>query len=102
MRLKTVDMSTNIETIGQGAFAECSNLISIDIGSKVTSIGWLAFSVCERLTSVTFQDTSSWYRTKDYLNWLNKIGGISVPVTAPSLNAGNFSTTYDEYYWYKL
>ena len=48
-----VSIGDGVTSIGDYAFAECSNLTSITISESVTSIGIGAFSGCRRLTSIT-------------------------------------------------
>ena len=52
--LTNIELGTKLETIGQEAFRNCTDLQSIDIPNSVTSIGSYAFSYCSSLTSVTF------------------------------------------------
>ncbi|MBR4873538.1 MAG: leucine-rich repeat protein, partial [Clostridia bacterium] len=72
-------------------------LTSVTIPDSVTSIGKYAFSGCSNLTSITFEDTSTWYRTTSS----SYSGGTSTSVTSPSTNATYFTPTYVAYYWYK-
>ena len=51
--LKTVNIKSNIVSIGTGAFQNCKNLTSINIPSSVKSIGTFAFYGCSSLTSIT-------------------------------------------------
>jgi len=44
----------SVTSIGQSAFASCTNLTSVTIHDSVTSIGGDAFQHCSSLTSVTF------------------------------------------------
>ena len=44
-------------SIGDSAFAYCSNLTNVTIGNGVTSIGYKAFYGCSSLTSITIPDT---------------------------------------------
>ncbi|MBQ7291375.1 MAG: leucine-rich repeat domain-containing protein, partial [Clostridia bacterium] len=46
------------ESIGNGAFCNCTSLTSITIPDNVTSIGYDAFEDCTSLTSVTFGENS--------------------------------------------
>ena len=50
---KTVEIGTNVTSIGNAAFSGCSGLTSVTIPSSVTSIGDGAFEGCSGLTSVT-------------------------------------------------
>ena len=53
---QTVEIGTNVTSIGFYAFSDCSGLTSMTIPSSVTSIGQYAFSNCSRLTSVTIPE----------------------------------------------
>ena len=74
----------------------------MEIPNSVTSIGDYAFYDCDSLTSMTFSDTSTWYRTNDYDDWNNKTGGTQTDVTNAADNATNFKRIYGSYYWYKM
>lgn len=78
------------------------SLSSIIIGDSVTSIGYYAFSGCTSIASITFSDTSTWYRTTRSGDWNNKTGGTETNVSVPSDNTTYFKNTYENYYWYKL
>ena len=51
--LTSITIPSNVMSIGIGAFTWCSNLTSITIPNNVTSIGPFAFSSCSGLTSIT-------------------------------------------------
>ena len=51
-QIKTVVIGDSITTIGENAFAICTNLTSVSIGNSVTTIGRAAFIGCSKLTSV--------------------------------------------------
>lgn len=100
--LTTINLPNSVTSIGDNAFYNCKALKKITIPSSVETIGKKAFEKCSSLTNITFSDTESWYRVKDYDKWQNKDGGISVITTSSYDNATNFTTTYYNYYWYKL
>ena len=52
-----VVLGSNVTSIGNYAFYNCSGLTSVTIGNGVTSIGWDAFTGCSGLTSVTIPDS---------------------------------------------
>ena len=51
--LTNIKISNNVKSIGNNAFATCSNLESITIPDSVTNIGSNAFYSCTSLTNVT-------------------------------------------------
>ncbi len=66
----------------------------------VTAIGDSAFSSCNNLTSVVFEDTSNWYYTSSYENWINKTGGTKVEESSMALT--QVIKDWYSYYLYKL
>jgi prolyl oligopeptidase PreP (S9A serine peptidase family) len=94
MRLKRDKISLlELEQGGSDMKKSKENLVG-----SVESIAGGEFCWCESLTSITFKDTSTWYRTDDYNNWQNQTGGTETDVTNASINANNFKSNY---YWYK-
>ena len=54
-KLKSIEISEGIETIGDKAFLGCSNLESITIPSSVSSFGgWDVFEGCEKVKTLTY------------------------------------------------
>ena len=51
--------NSELETIGDGAFACCNNLTSIALPSGLTSIGTSAFAVCMSLISITLPNSTT-------------------------------------------
>ena len=100
--LTSVVIGDSVTSIGSSAFDGCTSLTSVVIGDSVTSIGPRAFFNCSKLTRITFEDTSTWYITKDSSDWNNKTGGTQMSVTSSSANATMFTSTCNEYYWYKI
>ena len=85
------------------AFYDCDSLTSVTIPNSVTSIGFWTFNGCSGLTSVTFNDTSTWYRVYggNYDNWQNMTGGTETSVTNSYENITYFTSKYIAYLWYK-
>ena len=99
--LKEVIIPESIVFIRKNAFRYCKSLTNIVIPKSVESIDKDAFNECE-LKSVLFEDTTTWYYTSNYENWINKANGTEIDVNNAVANATYFKSTYDYYYWYKL
>lgn len=56
-QLRSVIMPNSVTTIGGNAFYRCTHLTSMTIPSSVTSIGSYAFQYCSSLTSITIPDS---------------------------------------------
>ena len=102
-KLTGVVLPNSLTYIGSQVFRDCVALTSITIPASVTKIGYYAFAGTG-LTSMTFSDTTTWYRLGNDTNWNNMTGGTSTEVTDTSANATRFksSSGYCDYYWYKL
>ena len=63
-----VEFGSDVTSIGEDAFLECTNLTSVTIPNSVTSIGGCAFEYCPSLTSVTFEgkDRATVQRMSNY------------------------------------
>ena len=85
------------QSIGNFAFYGCSELNYITIPASVTSVGRCVFYGCTSLGSISFEDTSNWYRSEYY----PLTGGTSISVESPTANATYFKSTYYHDYWYK-
>ena len=55
--IKTVIIKKGVTSIGEFAFASCTNLTAITIPDSVTSIGIDAFSECISMTAITIPDS---------------------------------------------
>ena len=51
--IKSVVIEDGVTSIGENAFAYCTNLTSVSLPNSVTSMGWCAFTNCNALTSFT-------------------------------------------------
>ena len=96
-RLTSIEIPNSVTSIGCQAFWCCTTLKKVIIGNGVNSIGINAFYGCHSNCSITFNDTTTWYRTKKEADWQNKTNGIKT-----SADTYNICSTYREYYWYKI
>ncbi len=62
--IHSVVIKGGVTSIGIGAFANCTGLISIQIPDSVTGIGECAFRNCSSLTSIAV-DENNWYYSSD-------------------------------------
>lgn len=99
--LTEIVIPDSAETIGRYVFYSCDMLASVTVGKGVTVIWDNVFEECTKLNSLSFNDTSTWYRTKNMTELDEKSGGSQTSVSEASSNAANFRDTYKEYMWYK-
>ena len=88
----TYEIPTTVTSIGNGAFAGCSNLTSVNIPANVTSIDEAAFMSCINLTSVTIPSTVTSIGRSAFQYCTNL---ASVTVYAPACTLG--SNAFDGY-----
>ena len=97
----------NITVIPDSGLRDCKKLTSVTIPDSVTEIGLYAFINCNSLASVTFANTSGWYRTTTKGGDVST--GTAVDVSDPATNVRmlryNDESTggigYAGYYWYR-
>lgn len=59
--IRTVQIMSDVTSIGNYAFCDCSNLENVTIGKGVMSIGEGAFFDCGKLTSISVDPENRWY-----------------------------------------
>ena len=92
--LTTVTISENsqLTTIGDYAFYYCSSLTSIYIPNSVTTIGDLAFSFCSNLTIVTISENSQLTSIGSYaFADCSSLTSIYIPNSVVTINPSAFS-----------
>ena len=87
--LTSIEIPTSVTNIGNSAFAGCESLTSIEIPTSVTSIGNSAFAGCDSLTtieipsSVTSIESSTFYYCTGLTN-------ITIPTSVTSIGNSAF------------
>lgn len=87
-------MPRSVVNIGETAFMN-TGLTNITIPDSLTSIGEYAFSGCTKLTSITFPNTTGWYRPISS----SATTGTEMDMSDPAQNATWLTDTYDNYYF---
>lgn len=65
------DISNNVETIGNHAFSNCSNLKDINLSNNLISIGVSAFAHCKNLKSLTIPKSCNEIKNHCFLDCTN-------------------------------
>ena len=89
----TFEEDSQLKSIGEWAFSNCSKLTSIDIPSSVTNIGSYAFGFCDALETVTFGEDSQ-LKSIGYSAFFDcfKLTSIEIPSNVTtSIGDGAFS-----------
>ena len=87
--LISIDIPSNIKSIGYYAFSNCTNLANITIPSSVTSIGSYAFENCSRLTSITIPDSVTSIGSYAFGN-CRGLTSVTIPDSVISIGTGAF------------
>ncbi len=87
-RPQQVVIEDGVTSIGDYAFANCSNLESITIPDSVTSIGKRTFSFCSSLTSITIEEGNPAYSSVDGVLFDRE--GIEL-ITCPGGKTGSYT-----------
>ncbi len=88
--LEKVTLGDNVESIGVGAFEECTSLASITIPDNITSIGSSAFSGCTGLTSITIPDNVTSIGSSAFLGCTG-LTSITIPDNVTSIEGYTFA-----------
>ena len=63
--IKSIVIPSNIVSIGNGAFKDCTSLTSVTIGDGVTNMGAYAFYGCISLKSITYRGSKNQWNMID-------------------------------------
>lgn len=79
----------NLEEIGEGAFAYCSQLKVFNVPSNVLEIGQEAFLNCQSLKKITFNNTLRSINCKAFKNCYS-LNNIELPLSVEEIGPGAF------------
>ena len=83
--IKDVQILDGVTTIGNFAFAECSNLINVTIPNSVTSIGEYAFEFCSRLTNVNIPNSVTSIESEAFF-CCSSLTSVTIPNSVTSID----------------
>ena len=86
-----IKCASDITSIGENAFFDCTNLTSIEIPNSVTSIGNQAFFYCTNLTSIEIPNSVTSIGNQAF-NYCNGLTSITIPNNVTSM--GNYPFAY--------
>ena len=88
--LPSITIPNNVTSIGYGAFSDCSSLTSITIPNSVTSIGDYAFCGCSSLTSVTIPNSVTSIGGYAFY-WCSSLTSVTIPNSVTSIGNSAFN-----------
>jgi len=87
--LTSVNIPTNVTSIGECAFQSCKSLTSVDIPNTVTTINRGVFNGCTALTNVTIPNSVTTIGSKAFQNCTG-LTSVTIPDTATSIGENAF------------
>ena len=76
--LTSINIPNSVNSIGEYAFESCSNLVSINLPNSITTIGWGTFSYCTGLTSITLSESLTTIGCFAFES-CNRLNSITIP-----------------------
>ena len=89
--ITSVTMPNSLVTIGNAAFANCSNITAIAIPNSVTTLGENAFSGCQSITSLTISNNITSI-PKDAFSGCENLTNVDIPQSV--INIGDSAFGY--------
>ena len=74
-KFNSIDIPSEIETIGEGAFWGCENLASVNVVGKLKTVGWNVFKDCPALKDRSFLEKMEYRFVKHSFdsNWYDRL-----------------------------
>lgn len=91
--LTEVSQGENLTTIGRAAFVGCENLTAINIPNSITTIGDLAFAGCDAATSLNIGNSLTAIGNRTFAN-CESITSVTIPSSVTSIGDDAFSRCY--------
>ncbi len=88
--LNSIVLPSTLVNIGDGAFADCPFLTSIEITANIESIGNKAFSGCWRLKDITFENGAKLKTIGAYAFVRNPLTKVRIPANVETIGSGAF------------
>ncbi len=86
--IQTVTLPETITSIGSHAFSGCSNLTSINLPEGITSIDYCAFMNCTSLTEIVLPSTLTTIGTNAFYNCRLVSGTLNIPASVTTIGVG--------------
>jgi len=90
-----------VETIGNRAFANCSNLTNVVFPSSLKTVQLVVFISCENLVNVTLGNATNWQVSKTLDGEYEDISS-TYDLTDGSVVVTLFKSIYNNYYWKRV
>ena len=84
-----IDLHDGIETIGNLAFSDCSNLLSISIPSSLINIGYMSFDGCSNLSSIIIPNSVKSIGYSAFAN-CSSLSSITIPDSITNIEYNTF------------
>jgi len=85
-----INIQNGITEIGNGAFTNCSNIVSVSIPSSVKTIKAEAFNKCNNLKTLYIPEGTETIETGAIHNGLSSLESVYIPTTVTSLGTNFF------------
>ena len=83
--IESIEIPSNVNSIGSGAFQYCNKLVSVVISEGVKKIGGSAFAYCKSLTSITFPEGIEEFGS--YVVGATSLTSITIPKSCKKIGA---------------